>query len=175
MCGGQSQRRRRNGRKRVRKEISRTPVMPRSSAKPSDFCFAFILCNRELLADGPNPSVFRAFHSRSEDGGARGASSLSKEWPQAPEKRRVNLSLFHLHTVRFFALGNLDAFGNGRKPYVAGCKWDKSRGPLINPAWLIVRLTMSTPICLSGKKNEKEKALKFSFCVCWCSVLYSPH
>lgn len=81
---------------------------------------------------------------------------MSKEWPQAPEKRRVNLSLFHLHTVRLFALGNLDAFGNGRKPYVASCKWDKSRGPLINPAWLIVRLTMSTPICLS-KKKEKEK------------------
>lgn len=142
------------------------------------FVLLSFLATGSFLQDGANPTVFRTFRARLEGGGVRevwGASSVSKEWPRALEKRGVNLPLFHLHTVRLFPLRNLDAFGNGRKPDVASCKWDKSRGPLINPVWLIVRLTMSTPICLSGKKKQKKNALKFSFCVCWCSVLYSPH
>lgn len=66
--------------------------------------------------------------------GGAGASSVSKACPQASEKggekkRRDNLSLSLICSlVRLSVLRNLDAFRNGHKPYVASCKWDKSRG-----------------------------------------------
>lgn len=104
MCGGQSQRRRRTGEKRARKEISLTPVMLRSSAKPSDFCFAFILCNRELLADGPNPSVFRAFRARSEGGGVvRGFFCEQRVASGAREETSQSLSLSFAHCTSLCA------------------------------------------------------------------------
>lgn len=104
---------------------------------------------------------------------------LAKSGPRRlrREERSQSLSPSFICSLRRLpALRKLEAFGNGRKPYVASCKWDKSRGTLINPDWLIFRLTMSAPICLSKKKKKKDKtkmALEFSSCVFCCSALVS--
>lgn len=110
---------------------------------------------RFFLQMGLIPSFFHVFCARLEGGGVRvrRGGDFFREQRVASgvreEKRReetISLSLsFICSLVRLSALRNLDAFGNGRKPFVASSKWDKSRGPLIKPAWLIVsRLTMST-------------------------------
>lgn len=86
------------------------PVMLRRSAKPPDFCFAFMLCYLEIFADGPNPFVFRTFCVRLEGGGSvrvwrgrdfireqRVASGVREE-KKRDEERRDNLSRSFVHS-----------------------------------------------------------------------------